>query len=71
METNTNSAMKIIGIILMVVGAGIVIYGFQLSQSIGSEVTQAVTGSETDTVMAYYVSGAVSFVVGLFFFAKK
>ncbi|WP_157760772.1 DUF3185 family protein [Hydrogenovibrio halophilus] len=71
METNTNSAMKIIGIILMVVGAGIVVYGFQLSQSIGSEVTQAVTGSETDTVMAYYISGAVSFVIGLFFFAKK
>jgi hypothetical protein len=63
--------MKIIGIVLVVLGIGLAIWGFQLSGSVGSELTQAVTGAETDKVMMFYISGAVSFVVGLFLFSKK
>jgi hypothetical protein len=44
--------------------------GYQLSGSIGSEVTQAVTGSDTDRVMTYYIFGAVSFFVGMYLFRK-
>ncbi len=54
--------MKIIGLVLMVIGIGFAIWGYQLSDSVGSEVTQAVTGSDTDRVMTYYILGAVSFV---------
>jgi hypothetical protein len=63
--------MKIIGIVLVVLGIGLAIWGFQLSGSVGSELTQAVTGAETDKVMMFYISGAVSFVVGFFLFSKK
>jgi uncharacterized protein (DUF697 family) len=63
--------MKIIGLVLMVVGIGFAIWGYQLSDSVGSEVTQAVTGSDTDRVMTYYILGAVSFVVGLFLVSKN
>jgi hypothetical protein len=63
--------MKIVGIVLMVVGAGLAIWGYQLSGSVGSQITQAVTGSDTDRVMSYYIIGAASFVVGIYLFAKK
>lgn len=63
--------MKIIGIILMVAGAGIALWGYQLSGSVGSQITQAVTGSDTDKVMTFYITGAVSFVVGIYLFARK
>jgi hypothetical protein len=63
--------MKISGIILVVLGFGLAIWGFQLSDSIGSQITQAVTGSDTDKVMTLYIAGAISFVVGLSLLNKK
>lgn len=63
--------MKIIGIALVVLGAGLAIWGYQLSGSVGSQVTQAVTGAETDKVMTFYIAAAVSIVVGIFLLFKK
>lgn len=63
--------MKIIGIILIVVGSGLALWGYQLSGSVGSQITQAVTGSDTDRVMTLYITGAVSFVVGIYLFIKN
>lgn len=71
MALNSASTTKIIGIILMVVGIGLAIWGYQLSESLGSQITQAVSGSETDQVMMFYISGAVGFVVGLYLVGKK
>jgi len=64
-------AIKIIGLVLVVIGIGFAVWGYQLSSSVGSQVTQAVTGSDTDKVMTYYIMGAVSFVVGIFLFARR
>jgi hypothetical protein len=58
--------MKIIGIVLVVTGIGLAIWGHQLSGSVGSQITQAVTGSDTDKVMIFYITGAASVVVGLY-----
>ncbi|MFP4169265.1 MAG: DUF3185 family protein [Desulfonatronovibrionaceae bacterium] len=63
--------MKIIGIILMVAGIGMAIWGYQLSGSVGSQITQALTGSATDKVMLLYITGAVSFVLGIYLLVKK
>jgi hypothetical protein len=71
MQTNFGSSSKIIGLVLAVIGIGFAVWGFQLSSSIGSQVTQAVTGADTDQVMTYYIMGAVSFVVGIYLFFKK
>lgn len=71
MQTNLGATSKIIGLVLVVVGIGFAVWGFQLSGSIGSQVTQAVTGSDTDKVMTYYILGAVSFVVGIYLFIKN
>ncbi len=63
--------MKIIGIALVGLGVGMAFWGYQLSGSVGSQLTLAVTGSYTDRVMWYYIIGGASFVGGLFLAAKK
>lgn len=71
MATTSGSSMKIIGIILIVIGAGLALWGYQLSDSVGSQITEAVTGADTDRVMTYYITGAVSFFVGIYLFIKN
>jgi hypothetical protein len=71
MANSSASAMKILGIALVVIGIGLTYWGYQLSGSIGSKITQVVTGSDTDKVMTFYISGAVCFVVGIFLSIKK
>jgi uncharacterized protein YjeT (DUF2065 family) len=71
MAMGSASTMKIVGIALVVLGAGLALWGYDLSGSFGSQVTQAVTGSDTDKVMTLYISGAVSLVVGVYLLAKK
>jgi len=66
-----SSQTKIIGIVLIVAGIGLAIWGYQMSGSFGSQLNQAINGSYTDKVMIVYIAGAVSFIVGLFFLVKK
>jgi hypothetical protein len=70
MAKGSGTTMKIIGIALVVAGIGLAIWGYQLSGSVGSQITKAVTGSDTDKVMTFYIAGAVSFVVGIFLSIK-
>jgi H+/gluconate symporter-like permease len=71
MAMGSKTTIKIIGIALLITGAGLALWGYQLSGSVGSQLTQAFTGSDTDKVMTLYISGAVSLVVGLFLVIKK
>ncbi len=71
MANGSKSTMKIVGIALVVLGIGLGLWGYQLSDSVGSQITQAVTGSDTDKVMTLYIAAAVSLVVGFFLFTKK
>ena len=71
MAMDSGKTMKSIGIVLVVLGMGLVIWGYQLSGSVGSQITQAVTGADTDKVMTIYIAGAVSFVVGIYLFLKN
>jgi len=66
-----NSNLKIIGIILLVIGVGLAVWGYQLSGSVGSQLTKAFSGSHTDKVMMMYIGGAASAVAGLFILLKK
>jgi hypothetical protein len=71
MAMGSGTTMKIIGIVLVVLGIGLAIWGYQLSGSVGSQIKHAVTGSDTDKVMTFYITGAVSFIVGIYLFAKN
>ena len=67
----TKQSMKITSIALMAIGIGLAFWGYQISGGVGSQLTNAITGSHTDKVMTLYIGGAGSFVVGLFLFMKK
>jgi hypothetical protein len=62
--------VKIVGVALAVLGAGLVFWGYQLSDSVASQLTEAVSGSMPDDVMVRYIAGAVSGVVGLVLVAR-
>ncbi len=62
---------KVIGIALAVIGLGLALWGYQLSGSVGSQITQVVTGSEPEKVMTLYITGAASFIVGVYLFIKN
>jgi len=71
MAKRSKSTMKSIGIALVVIGIGLAFWGYQMSGSIGSQITQTITGSHSDKVMTLYIGGAASFVVGLYLYIKK
>ncbi len=71
MAKNATSATKLIGIALVVVGAGLIYWGYQLSDSLGSQLTESITGSMPDEVMYRYIGGAALLAVGLYAFLKR
>ncbi len=71
MANSSTATMRIIGIALMVIGLGLAFWGYRLSDTFGSRITHAFTGSYTDEVMAFYLSGVASFVAGMFLSLKK
>jgi hypothetical protein len=63
--------MKIVAIVLVVLGIGLAFWGYRLSGGFGAQLSQAVTGSPTDRIMAFYIGGAVSLAVGLYLLFRK
>ncbi len=57
---------RIAGIALIVIGAVVAYSGYDLSNTVGSQLESAIKGSPTDSVMLRYVLGAVSAGVGAF-----
>ena len=62
---------KLVGIVLLVVGAGLLIWGYQESEGLQSQLSSAITGSHSDNVMLKYIAGAVCVAVGAFLNLKK
>ncbi|MBU1643459.1 DUF3185 family protein [bacterium] len=71
MANSSRSGNKIVSIALIVIGVGLLIWGYQLSGSIGSQISQTVTSSDTDKVMTLYIGGAASLIVGLYLYLKR
>jgi len=57
---------KPISIALLIVGCVLVVYGLSASDSIGSDVSRAVTGAPTDKTIWLLVGGIAAGVIGLF-----
>ena len=64
---------KTIGVICLVVGVVLLVWGYNMSQSVGSQVKEAFTGSPTDKAMYFYIGGLVLSIFGAFriFGSKK
>lgn len=65
-------AQKLVGYVLLVVGVLLLFFGWQSAESVGDQVTEAVTGRYTETTMWYLIGGAAAVVAGAFlaFFRK-
>lgn len=59
------SGAKILGLALLVVGAILLYFGFNATESVGEQVVEGVTGKYTDGTMWYLIGGGVAGVVGL------
>jgi len=63
---------KLLGIILLVVGIGLLYFGYQSTQSVGGQVTETLTGRFADETMWYLIGGAAATAAGAFLtFVKK
>lgn len=64
---------KVLGLVLLVVGAVLLYLAYQSSQSLGDQVTEAVTGRFTDSTTLYLILGAASAAagVGMLLFGKS
>jgi hypothetical protein len=68
---NNKQMTTLLGLVLLVVGAGLAFWGYELSESIGSQLTEAFSGAMPDAVMYRYIGGAAAFVPGLYLLIKK
>lgn len=71
MSTNSNTMVKVIGLILLVGGIGVAFWGYQLSGSLAAQLSRSLNNALPDAVMYRYLGGAISSVVGLFLLAKN
>ncbi|TVS17794.1 MAG: DUF3185 family protein [Gammaproteobacteria bacterium] len=62
---------KIIGIALIIVGAIVLYFGYNASQSVAEQLSETLTGRYTDDTMLYFIGGAILVVVGLIFTVRK
>jgi uncharacterized membrane protein len=64
------SNKKLMGLILLIVGLVLILWGVQMYGSFGSELSRAFSGAPTDKTIGTFIVGAVSLVVGLFLYKK-
>lgn len=61
---------RILAVILIVVGGGLMVYGLQASQSFSSDISRLFTGSPTDRAIWLIVGGLAASVAGVTLFLR-
>ena len=56
--------VRIIGLVLLVVGVAVLIFGYNASQSVSEQVVEGFTGRFTNQTMAYLIGGIAALVCG-------
>lgn len=56
---------KILGIVLLVVGLILLFFAYQSSQSLGDQMSEALTGRFTDSTIWFLIFGAASTAAGV------
>jgi hypothetical protein len=59
------STQRILGIVLLVIGVGVLIYGVNASHSVADRVSDTFTGRFTEATTWYIIGGAASGLLGL------
>ena len=65
------SQNRIIAIVLLVIGAIALYFGFNATSTPTEEISEALTGQYSDRTMLYLICGAVAVVAGLAMFLRK
>lgn len=71
MSSGKNTLSKVLGLALLVGGAGFIYWGYQMSGSLTAELTRTISGALPDAIMYRYIGGAASCVAGLFLLTKR
>jgi len=58
---------RILGIVLLVIGAALLYFGYQKTGAVTERARQTVTGDYTDRTMFYLVGGAAAGIAGIAF----
>jgi len=65
-EIGLNMNNKVIGIVFIVVGIALAVWGYNIYDSAGSQVSRALSGDAPIEAWAGMVGGAISIVFGIF-----
>jgi hypothetical protein len=65
------STNKIIGLVLLILGAVLVFFGLNAADAPLEEASEALTGRYSDETMYYLIGGAVAAVLGIVLLLKK
>jgi hypothetical protein len=71
MSRSADTVLTLLGLVLLVGGAGLGYWGYQLSGSLAAQLSRTVTGALPDAVMYRYIGAAVSVAAGLFLLTRK
>ena len=71
MVRGSRSTIQAVGAALSVVGAGLIVWGYRESQSLGDQLSSAISGDPSNDVLLFYVVGGVSLVAGLVLLFRK
>ncbi len=59
------SLWRLLGIALIIIGLGLVYFGYQATESVGEQAREMVTGRYSDETTWYLIGGGAAAVVGL------
>lgn len=62
---------RIVALALIVIGAVLLYFGYQSSQGLDDQLSEAVTGNFTDETILYLVGGAVALIAGLVMLRRR
>ena len=62
---------KNLSIILLLVGVALIVWGYQVSGEVGSQISSTFSGQPTNETLIFYVAGGVIALVGLVGIFKK
>ncbi|EKE67753.1 DUF3185 family protein [Gallaecimonas xiamenensis] len=62
---------KLLGLVLVVAGAGLAFWGYQESQTFNKTIAAELTGELDSRTMTLYIAGAVCMVLGLVGLLRK
>lgn len=71
MTNSADTGLTLVGLVLLVGGAGLGFWDYQLSGSLTAQRSRTVTGALPAAVMYRYIGAAVSVAAGLFLLARK